>query len=250
MDKINSRSLHANPWVDDRLAALNLAGEWQPNVQAALARLRELKVSKNGVTGRWTVLATVTAAVCLFIVALPSPKVFAHRCLECTLAAWQTISPSASALANLKPLNGRTRAPDFTLSDANDKQVKLSGLKGKVVLVNFWATWCHGCQIEIPWFVEFQKKYEDRGLVVVGISMDDDGWKSVRPWLAEKMVNYPIVIGNEALGKEFGLDAMPLTVLVDRNGKIADVHSGLVNKFATAQKIRSLLEEKLASSMN
>jgi peroxiredoxin len=250
MVKINSSSQHANPWVDCRLAVLDVPKEWQPDVHAALAHLKELNVSRCRGAGRWTLFATIAAAACLFIVALPSPKVFAHRCLECTLAAWQTISPSASVLASLKPVNGRTRAPDFTLNDANDKQVKLSGLRGKVVLVNFWATWCHGCQVEIPWFVEFQKKYEDRGLVVVGISMDDEGWKSVRPWLAEKMVNYPIVIGSESVGKEFGLDAMPLTVLVDRNGKIADVHSGLVNKFATAQKIRSLLEEKLTLSAN
>ena len=63
--------------------------------------------------------------------------------------------------------------------------------------MNFWATWCHGCQLEIPWYIEFQKKYEKQGLVIIGISMDEDAWKSVRPWLAEKQVNYPIVIGNQ-----------------------------------------------------
>ena len=117
-------------------------------------------------------------------------------------------------------------------------------------LVNFWATWCEGCQVEIPWFVEFQKEYQARGLVVIGISMDDDGWKSVRPWLKEKNVNYPIVIGNERLGKQYGLDGMPLTALVDREGRIADVHPGLVDKAATQQKIRALLQESFKDSAN
>jgi cytochrome c biogenesis protein CcmG/thiol:disulfide interchange protein DsbE len=136
------------------------------------------------------------------------------------------------------------------LKDANGRDVKLIDLKEKVVLVNFWATWCEGCQVEIPWFVEFQKEYEARGLVVIGISMDDDGWKSVRPWLKEKNVNYPIVIGNEQLGKQYGLEGMPLTALVDREGRIADVHPGLVDKASTQQKIRALLQESFKDSAN
>jgi peroxiredoxin len=136
------------------------------------------------------------------------------------------------------------------LKDANGKDVKLTDLKGKVVLVNFWATWCESCQVEIPWLVEFQKEYDARGLVVIGISMDDHGWKSVRPWLKEKKVNYPIVIGKEALGKQYGLDGMPLTALVDREGRIADVHPGLVDKAATQQKIRALLQESSKDSTN
>jgi cytochrome c biogenesis protein CcmG/thiol:disulfide interchange protein DsbE len=142
----------------------------------------------------------------------------------------------------------RHAAPDFQLSDAGGKEIRLSELKGKVVLVNFWATWCHGCQLEIPWYIEFQKTYKERGLVVVGISMDEDGWKSVNPWIKEKKVNYPIVIGNDALGKQFGLDSMPLTVLVDRGGKIAETHSGVVDKEDTEKKIRMLLRERSSVS--
>jgi peroxiredoxin len=138
---------------------------------------------------------------------------------------------------------GRSPAPNFNLKDASGKDVKLADLKGKVVLVNFWATWCEGCQVEIPWFVEFQKEYASRGLVVVGISMDDDGWKSVKPWIKEKDVNYAIVIGNEGLGKQYGLVGMPLTALVDREGRIADVHNGIVDKTATEKRIRDLLQQ-------
>jgi cytochrome c biogenesis protein CcmG/thiol:disulfide interchange protein DsbE len=173
--------------------------------------------------------------------ALPSPRVLAHRCLECSVAVWQSLAAPTSTQANLKPESARTLAPDFTLRDAAGNELTLSSLKGKVVLLNFWATWCHGCQMEIPWFIEFEKKYGERGLVVVGVSLDSDGWKSVRPWLKEKKVNYPIVIGNANLAKEYGLESMPLTVLIDREGKIADSHSGMVSQSATEQKLGLLL---------
>jgi cytochrome c biogenesis protein CcmG/thiol:disulfide interchange protein DsbE len=80
--------------------------------------------------------------------------------------------------------------------------------------------------------------------------MDEDGWKSVRPWLAEKQVNYPIVIGNQALADRYGLSGMPLTALVDRDGKIADVHVGVVEKDATEQKIQTLLKQSAGNSRN
>jgi peroxiredoxin len=248
MDK-NSETRH-HGWVDDRLAILSPGDEWHPDVSDGLLRLRQSQVRGSWFSKRWIFAAAGAVVVCLCLMVLPSPRVFAHRCLECSVAAWQSLLPSTPAQADLKSTSARSLAPDFNLKDANGRDVKLTDLKGKVVLVNFWATWCHGCQVEIPWFVEFQKAYEARGLVVVGISMDEDGWKSVRPWLKEKKVNYPIVIGNEGLGHQYGLDGMPLTALVDREGRIADVHPGLVDKAATQQKIRALLQESFKDSAN
>ena len=248
MDKNSSSRIDG--WVDERLATLDSGVDWEPDVTAGLLRLRELRGRGSWTSRRWMLAATGAVGVCLCLMVLPSPKVLAHRCLECSVAVWQSLLPSAPVQANLKPPSGRTPAPDFNLKDANGRDVKLTDLKGKVVLVNFWATWCHGCQTEIPWFIEFQKEYADGGLVVVGISMDDDGWKSVRPWLKEKRVNYPIVIGNEGLGKQYGLDGMPLTALVDREGRLADVHAGLVDKAVTQQKIRALLQESFKDSTN
>jgi peroxiredoxin len=245
MDRNKLNPAAVDTWVDERMSALNSDESWQPNVQAGFVRLRELRGSVSWIGRRAILLATAAAvAICLSIMAYPSPRVFARRCIaECTVV-WQSLSLSARGQANLTPKIARYAAPEFNLKDANDKNVGLSYQKGKVVLVNFWATWCHGCQLEIPWYVEFQKKYEKQGLVVIGISMDEDGWKSVRPWMSEKRVNYPIVIGNQGLADSFGLDGMPLTALVDRDGRIADVHLGLVDKDATEQKIRSLLLEK------
>jgi len=121
----------------------------------------------------------------------------------------------------------RKAAPDFALTDGAGKTVSLSARQGKVVLLDFWATWCHGCKTEIPWFVDFAARYSDRGLAVIGVSGDDDGWTSVRPFLKEMGVNYPVVIGTDDLAKRYGVTALPLTFLIDRNGAIAFVHGGI-----------------------
>jgi len=124
---------------------------------------------------------------------------------------------------------------------AGRSSLPLSKYKGKVVLLNFWATTCGGCKVEIPWFIEFQTRYKGRGLVVIGVSMDDDGWKSVRPYMKEKKINYPIVLGNEEMAGLYGVEALPLTLLIDRNGRIAASHTGLVDKEACETGIRTLL---------
>ena len=151
----------------------------------------------------------------------------------------------AKVPAAITAADSRKIAPDFTLTDAEGTAVKLSDQKGRIVLLDFWATWCHGCKIEIPWYVEFQNKYKDSGLVVIGVSMDDDGWKSVKPFLAENKLNYRVVIGDAALGKLYNVDSMPVTLLIDRDGKIADSHSGMVDKDAFENEIRSLLQDGL-----
>ena len=139
--------------------------------------------------------------------------------------------------------NVRKTAPNFALSDSKGVAVRLSDYKGRVVLLDFWATWCHGCKTEIPWYMEFQNKYKDKGLAVIGVSMDDDGWKSVKPFVEEQKMNYAVVIGNEALAKLYSVDALPVTLLIDRDGKIAVSHAGMVEKDAFEKEIRALLQD-------
>jgi peroxiredoxin len=147
--------------------------------------------------------------------------------------------------AAVKPEKDRKMAPDFALKDATGKTVKLSEHKGKVVLLNFWATWCGPCKIEIPWFIDFQQQFKDRDFAILGISMDDDGWKSVKPYLEQKKINYQVMIGTEELSTLYGgVDSLPTSFLIDRAGKIASIHTGLISKSEYQTEIQDLLDGK------
>lgn len=136
----------------------------------------------------------------------------------------------------------RKPAPDFALQDENGATLRLSDLRGKVVLLNFWATWCGPCQMEIPWFIQFQQTYRSKGLEVVGVSMDEDGWKVVKPYVQEHKMNYRVVLGNESVGQLYGgVDSLPTTFLIDGNGKVAFVHVGLAPRGEYQDEIQKLL---------
>jgi len=153
------------------------------------------------------------------------------------LALGVLAAPPAGAASATRP------APDFTLPSAAGQNLRLQEQRGRVVMLNFWATWCGPCQVEIPWFVEFNKTYKARGLAIVGVSMDEDGWKSVKPYLATKKIDYPIVLGTEDVAKSYGgVDSLPSTFIIDRDGKIAFSHTGLVGKDTYETEIRSLLD--------
>jgi peroxiredoxin len=145
--------------------------------------------------------------------------------------------------ASVKPDKDRHTAPDFALKDADGKTVRLSDYRGKVVLLDFWATWCGPCKFEIPWFMEFERKHKDKGLVVLGVSMDDDGWDAVKPFVNELGINYRIVLGNDSTAENYGgVEALPTTFLIDREGKIAAVHVGLTSKSELEHGIEELLQ--------
>jgi len=135
----------------------------------------------------------------------------------------------------------RDAAPGFTLHNSKGAVVTLAQYKGKVVLLDFCATWCTGCKVEIPWYMEFDKKYKRKGLAVVGVSMDDN-WKPVKPFLKEKGIKYPVLLGNQDLAKLYNLTAMPLTLLIDRDGKVAVSHAGIVEKDEFEHQIQMLLQ--------
>jgi thiol-disulfide isomerase/thioredoxin len=150
-----------------------------------------------------------------------------------------------------KPNAAGKPAPEITFKDLDGKDLSLSQYKGKVVLVNFWATWCEPCQVEIPWLIEIQQKYAAKGFTVLGIAMDEEGAKVVTPWVskerfdvngAKSQMNYPIVIGNDAAADKFGgLLGYPTSVLITRDGKIIKRITGLISSEEISKSIESQL---------
>ncbi len=165
----------------------------------------------------------------------------------CYTACTNTGQPSGDA--KLKAEHTRNDAADFALEDANGQSLTLSSLRGKVVLLNFWATWCGPCRIEIPWFIEMEREFKDQGFAVVGVSMDEDGWTAVKPFMEEMKVNYRVVLGTEEAAQLYGgVEALPTTYILDRNGKVAAVHMGIVRRAVFEEEIRALLDSKGASA--
>jgi thiol-disulfide isomerase/thioredoxin len=132
---------------------------------------------------------------------------------------------------------------DFVLKDMNGGDVRLADYKGKVIMLNFWATWCGPCKVEIPTFVELQDEYRDQGVVFLGLSVDDPVEK-LKPFASEYKMNYPVLVG---LGREDVQDAfgpmwgVPVTVMINRDGKICKRHMGLANKELFRHEIERLL---------
>lgn len=147
-----------------------------------------------------------------------------------------TGSPSGSTRSTQKPL-----APDFTLSQLDGKPLTLSSYRGKVVLLDFWATWCVPCREETPHFVELQQNYGDRGLQIIGVSMDD-GPEPVGPFVQQFHVNYPVVIGTARTGEMYGgVLGLPIAFLIDREGRIVSKHIGATDAAVFDKDVSQLL---------
>jgi peroxiredoxin len=147
------------------------------------------------------------------------------------LFAGVRMSRTRTGIAKTKTagLNG-TLAPDFQLKGLDGQQVRLSDFRGKAVLLNFWATWCAPCKIEMPWFVDLQKQYASQGLQVIGVAMDDSGEAAIAKFAKEMAVNYPVLIGKESVGDAYGgVEFLPTTFFIDRQGKVVDRVFGLVS---------------------
>jgi peroxiredoxin len=142
-----------------------------------------------------------------------------------------------------------TVAPDFSLESLDGKNIRLSDLRGKAVLLNFWATWCSPCKIEMPWFVELQNQYGAQGLQIVGVAMDDASKEDIAKFAKDMGVNYPILMGKESVGDQYGgVPALPETFFIGRDGKMVDKIIGLKGKGEIEDAIKKALNTQPANS--
>jgi DsbE subfamily thiol:disulfide oxidoreductase len=131
-------------------------------------------------------------------------------------------------------------APNFSLKTIDGKSLKLSSLKGKVVILDFWATWCGPCRMEIPSFIELQKKYQKKGLVIIGMALDD--LDKVKKFAKENKINYHVVIGNDDISLQYGgISAIPTTFIIGKDHKIKKQHVGVVSQEDFEKEIKELL---------
>lgn len=154
--------------------------------------------------------------------------------LVCAAATPQSLIPS--------PL--RKPAPNFTLTGVDGRPVTLAQDRGKVVLLDFWAVDCGGCRIEIPWYVDFDRRYRSQGLALIGLDMYGEPPAKIRAFMATSHMDYPVAVGTDAIGAQFNLSEMPLTLLIDRKGRIAAAHAGIVDRVQFENDIRALLANR------
>ena len=180
---------------------------------------------------RWT-LATIAA------VALAWTTIVTE--MPWLVDAGAQVTPPAGAAC---PADAKAANLNYTLKDMDNKNVRLDSHKGKVILLDFWATWCGPCKVEIPWFIEFQNKYGKDGLQVLGVSVDDTLPK-LRPYVRDMKMTYPVLqgLGHDSLLDSYSATlALPTTVLISRDGKVCQRHIGMASKDSFENGIKSLL---------
>lgn len=139
--------------------------------------------------------------------------------------------------------NQEDRASKITLKDINGKTVRLSDFKGKVILLNFWATWCPPCRAEIPELIKWQKEYENKGLQIIGVTYPPTNRAKVRRFVRQNEINYPILVGTKKTKEIFtSADTMPFSVVIDRDGKIKELIEGIIYAEEFDEKIKPLIE--------
>lgn len=177
-----------------------------------------------------------------FIVPLLAVLVLAARSQEKQASTKPSVEKSSSATSS------RIAAPTFTLQDAQGQSVSLSDYRGKVIILDFWATWCPPCRQEIPHFIELQKQYGGQGLQVVGVSVDQKGWEVVRPFIASAEINYPVLMYTEAVYNAYQelipedmRGGIPFTFILDMQGKVVTQFVGYRDKAVFEEVIKPLL---------
>lgn len=152
------------------------------------------------------------------------------------------LATTVIAFSPASVLGQKDKVPQLELKDINGRLVRLSDYRGKVVLINFWATWCPPCRAEMPDLVRYQREYRKKGLQIIGITYPPERKDRVRRFARKLKVNYPIILGTVQIKAQFGPDvALPVTVVIDRDGKVIEIISGILLREEFDEKIKPLL---------
>jgi thiol-disulfide isomerase/thioredoxin len=141
-------------------------------------------------------------------------------------------------------------APDFELTSLDGRRVKLSDFRGKAVLLNFWATWCSPCKVEMPWFVDLQKKYGNEGLVVIGVAMDDTDTPKIAQFASQMGVNYPVLLGTDKVSEDYGnVQFLPTSFYIDREGNFVGKGVGLLARKEIEDNVQKALASRVVGTI-
>ncbi len=155
--------------------------------------------------------------------------------------------PSKSLVGDVRG----AQAPDFELVSLDGRKVKLSDFRGKAVVLNFWATWCAPCKVEMPWFVDLQNQYGNNGLTILGVAMDDSDPQKIAQFASEMGVNYPVLLGTNKVSEEYGdVEYLPTTFYINRQGRIVGKVAGLIGKAEIEDDARKALDSDGRTAMS
>jgi thiol-disulfide isomerase/thioredoxin len=243
-------------WLASKLDFLNSAVRW----------LEHALTTGSGAKVFWLICLAIVVAIALWavaknwgaIAAMPGKKTVLMVAVVLALIVTTvyvdhiTRLPSSTASGTVRADANASPAPEVTFKNLDGKEVPLGEYRGKVVLVNFWATWCEPCQIEIPWLIEMQQKYSSKGFTILGVDVDDEDNKVVLGYLSKERfmvngqklpMNYPVLRGDDAVADKFGgLLGYPTSFLISRDGKIVKRVQGLISYDEIAQAIESQLK--------
>src|SRR5262245_8498116 len=233
-------------WVNNELAMLTPDRAWQPD---ASARLAEVNVKRLADRSRRIRATGAVVAIAVAFVSLPITRAFAARCVEACLSVttsvsqlWNDDGPEAHAPRVTGFAIGNL-SPDLAGVDRSGAPVSLLALRGHIVVVNFWATWCQPCKAEIPELNDIQARFGTNGVDVIGVSIDDEGWSVIDPFAAQQDMQYRVALADDRILAAFGgVGNVPTTFVIGRDGRILIKRVGILTEGNERNQILQLLE--------